>query len=180
MELVTPRLRLRLPREDDAPRAHLLLNDPDVLRWNPARPSPDVGAAKEWCLEAADWSSGNHASWHAERLDNAQFVANVSLFAWDHEQATAKIGYRVMPDARGRGIASEAVSAVATWAFADRGLARIQLEHAVPNAASCRVAQRAGFRWEGTLRSSYLVDGVRCDEHVHGRLAGDDASEHAG
>jgi RimJ/RimL family protein N-acetyltransferase len=173
MELLTPRLRLRPPRAEDAIRAHVLLNDPEVRRWNPARESGDVAAARAWCLDGADWSSGTHATWHAEEQDTGRFVANVSLFAWDHDHASAKVGYRVMPDARGRGIAREALTAVVDWSFADRGLERIQLEHAVANAASCRVALAAGFRLEGILRSSYLLDGVRWDEHVHGRLGSD-------
>jgi RimJ/RimL family protein N-acetyltransferase len=62
--------------------------------------------------------------------------------------------------------------AVADWALRELDLARLQLEHSVPNAASCRVAEASGFRIEGTLRSSFQTsDGVRYDDHVHGRLA---------
>ncbi len=175
MELLTPSLRLRLPSEDDAERALVLLNDPDVRRWNPTREAPDLATAAAWCRSGADWSDGSHATWHAEDRETGLFVANVSMFAIDAEHATAHIGYRVMPDARGRGVGREALAAVAGWAFAERDLARIQLEHAVFNDASCRVAEAAGFRLEGLLRSSYAVEGERYDEHVHGRLASDPA-----
>ncbi len=173
MELLTPRLRLRPPSEADAERVFELLNDPEVLRWNPARQAESLETAREWCREGADWSGGRHATWHAEDRETGRFVANVSLFEIDDDHATAKIGYRVTADARGRGTAREALLAVTAWAFTARDLARIQLEHAVANPASCRVAEAAGFRLEGTLRSSYLLDGARYDEHVHGRLATD-------
>jgi RimJ/RimL family protein N-acetyltransferase len=53
-------------------------------------------------------------------------------------------------------------------------LHRIELCHAVANPASCRVADRAGYRAEGTLRESYRYgDGRRYDEHLHARLATD-------
>jgi RimJ/RimL family protein N-acetyltransferase len=66
------------------------------------------------------------------------------------------------------------VDAVTTWAFASRGLMRVQLEHAVSNPASCRVAVAAGFLLEGTARSAYAVpDGGREDCHLHGRLPTD-------
>ena len=66
------------------------------------------------------------------------------------------------------------VAAVTQWSFAQRGLVRIQLEHAVPNIGSCRVAARAGFVLEGTLRSASRDGlGARHDDHVHGRLATD-------
>lgn len=173
MELLTDRLRLRLPRADDAERALLLLRDPEVRRWNPVGPDPDLDAARAWCAELGDWSSGGHATWHVEDRASGLFVANVSVFSIDDEHATAKVGYRVLPDARGRGVAREALLAATAWMFTERGLARIQLEHAVANPASCRVAEAAGYRLEGTLRSSYLLEGERYDEHVHGRLATD-------
>jgi RimJ/RimL family protein N-acetyltransferase len=101
-------------------------------------------------------------------------VANCSIFAIDHDQATARIGYRVAPWQRRRGMGSEVVGIVTRWAFAELGLARIQLEHAVANIGSCRVASNAGFALEGTLRSASR-DGLggRHDDHVHGRLATD-------
>ncbi len=179
MELRTSRLRLRLPSEGDAERALALLQDDEVRRWNPAGPDPDLAAARAWCARLADWSGGDHATWHVDDLDSGLFVANVSLFAIDAEQATAKVGYRVLPEARGRGVAREAVVAATAWALTERGLARIQLEHAVANPASCRVAEAAGYRLEGTLRSSYLLEGQRYDEHVHGRLATDPAPQGA-
>ena len=63
---------------------------------------------------------------------------------------------------------------MARWGFVDLGLARIRLEHVTRNPASCRVAVKAGFLLEGTLRSAYLdPQGLRQDCHVHGRLATD-------
>ena len=42
------------------------------------------------------------------------------------------------------------------------------------NPGSCRVAERAGYLLEGTLRDSHRYgDGRRYDEHVHGRLTTD-------
>ena len=44
--------------------------------------------------------------------------------------------------------------------------------HAVANPASCRVAEKAGFRLEGVLAQSHRYgDGVYHDEHLHARLA---------
>jgi RimJ/RimL family protein N-acetyltransferase len=176
MELVTAGLVLRLPRAGDAEDALAMLGDPEVVRWNPAEDVADVGSARAWCVQGADWSAGKHATWHAVDRSSGRLVANCSVFEIDREQLTAKIGYRVAPWHRRRGAGTEVVKAVVGWAFAELGLARIQLEHAVANAASCRVATKAGFVLEGTLRSAYLDDlGVRHDEHVHGRLATDPA-----
>lgn len=92
----------------------------------------------------------------------------------DADHSTAKVSYRVVPWQRRKGYAREAVRAVTAWAFAERGLSRVQWEHSVANTASCGVALACGYRLEGTLRSAFVTaDGVRQDVHVHGRLAAD-------
>jgi RimJ/RimL family protein N-acetyltransferase len=170
--LETADLIIRPPAEEDAPEAYDLLNDPDVRRWNPGRDCPDLESAAAWCRDGADWSDGSHATWHAIDRTTLRMVGNVSLFAIDTDDRVAKIGYRVLPSARGRGVARQMVDAVTRWAFESRGLMRIQLEHSVPNTASCRVAEAAGFDYEGTARSAYAVPGsdAREDCHIHGRL----------
>lgn len=174
-ELRTPRLLLRRPRTEDATDALVLLRDPETARWNPAPSVVDLESAQRWCASGADWD-GTHATWHAVDPGSGRLVANVSVFAFDVEHATAKVGYRVAPSWRGQGFASEALTAVCDWAFDAVPLQRIQLEHCVPNVASCRVAERSGFVLEGTLRSAYRDgQGVRHDDHVHGRLVTDPA-----
>jgi len=174
MELVTDRLVLRPPSVADAHDALVLLQDPEVARWNPAPAVVDEDSAVAWCRSGADWSSGDHATWHGVEPATGRLVVNISVFAFDADHASAKIGYRVMPQRRRQGYACEALLAVTAWAFTDRRVERIQLEHTVANVASCRVALGAGYRLEGTLRGAYrTLDGVRHDDHVHGRLATD-------
>ena len=173
--LTTPRLALREPRVEDAADALVMLQDPLVARWNPAPDVIDLGTAAAWCASGADWSSGTHATWHGVEPGTGRLIVNVSLFVIDADHRAAKVGYRVVPWQRGRGYATEALRAITTWAFDDLHLERIQLEHSVPNVASCHVAQRSGYRLEGTLRAAFRsTDGERHDDHVHGRLAADD------
>ena len=75
-----------------------------------------------------------------------------------------------MSTARGRGVASSAVAALASWSFDDLGLHRLELRHSVQNEASCRVATKLGFEMEGTMRSQLLhADGWH-DMHLHARV----------
>ncbi|MCZ0985166.1 GNAT family protein [Streptomyces diastatochromogenes] len=80
---------------------------------------------------------------------------------------TAEIMYWVLPDSRGGGIVVEAARRLSRWALDDLGLHRLRLCHAVANPASCRVAEKLGYAFEGTMRSSLLhADGWH-DEHLH-------------
>jgi RimJ/RimL family protein N-acetyltransferase len=171
--LAAGELVLRPPLPEDGPDLLAMLMDPEVLRWNAVPEVVDLGSAVEWCARAADWADGAHATFSVLGPDG-RFAGSVSIHQIDHVQGTAEIGYRVAPWARGRGIATLALATAAEWAFVEEGLARIQLFHAVDNPASCRVAEKCGFRHEGTLRSSFVYgDGRRHDEHLHARLATD-------
>jgi RimJ/RimL family protein N-acetyltransferase len=163
---------LRPWRQDDLDAAWAALQDRDTRRWN-----GDGGASRQDAAalirRRSDWSGGRHASWAVAEPDGT-FLGSVSLHSIDAEEGTAEIGYWIAPDARGRGLAAIAVDAACRWAFAAVPLARIALVHDVANVASARVAERAGFRREGILRSSArAVDGERVDEVLWARLDSD-------
>ena len=93
----------------------------------------------------------------AER-SSGELVGSISLFKTDWEARSSEVGYGVRPDRRGRGYASEAAAAVARWALAEGGMQRIQLTAVTENLPSLRVAEKAGFQREGTLRRAQLED----------------------
>jgi RimJ/RimL family protein N-acetyltransferase len=151
-----------------------MLIDPEVALWNPAPGVTDHDAAAAWCRRGADWTSGTHATFSMVDPADDSLLGNISLFAIDREQATAQVGYRIAAHARGHGLATTALSAICDWAFAEHQLFRIEIRHAVENVRSCRVATKAGFAQEGTLRLAAVYgDGRRHDEHLHARLASD-------
>ena len=68
--------------------------------------------------------------------------------------------------------------AASRWAFGTLGVDRIELCHAVENVASGRVAEKAGYLFEGRLRRSYRYgDGVKHDELLWARLSDDPAPD---
>ena len=73
------------------------------------------------------------------------------------------------PAARGRAIAARSVDALSAWAFRLIGFNRLNIQHSTANTASCRVAERTGYRLEGTLWQAIKhADGWH-DWYVHGR-----------
>jgi RimJ/RimL family protein N-acetyltransferase len=172
--ITTGRLVLRRHGGEDAADVLAMMLDADTRRWNPARDVRDLATAAVWCRRTADWSDGSHASFAVVEAASGRYAGSVSVHTVDAEHHDAEIGYRTAPWARGRGYAGEAVTAATAWAFRELALVRIELAHAVANAASCTVAIRAGYVLEGTLRQSFVYgDGVRYDEHLHARLGTD-------
>jgi RimJ/RimL family protein N-acetyltransferase len=173
--LSAPGIVLRPWRADDAAEVLAALRDPAVAMWNPAdRPAPDLAFAREWLAYRGDWSDPDHVSFAVVAdTDPGPVLGSVSLFKIDRVHDNAEIGYWTAPAARGRGVAPIALDLLTRWALAPGGLHRVQLYHAVDNPASCRVAEKAGFRLEGTLRESFRYgDGALHDEHLHARVAG--------
>jgi len=77
---------------------------------------------------------------------------------------SAEIGYWLGESYWGRGIASEALSAVTAYAIEEHHLTRV---FAVPfawNTASCRVLEKAGYVLEARLRRSAVKDGKLTDQ----------------
>ena len=174
MDIDLSGLILRRPVDVDAEQVLALALDPAVRRWNPIRKVEDVETARSWCRQNSDWSVGDHATWVVLDGTRSALVGTCALYDISLTEATAGIGYRVSPAARGRGVARSCVNAVTLWAFEEYHLARLQLAHSVDNDASCHVALASGFAQEGTLRSSYVdIEHVRHDEHIHGRIVAD-------
>lgn len=81
-----------------------------------------------------------------------------------------ELGYWVAEPFWGRGIAVEASRAVVALAFREFRPERIQARVIVGNVASCRVLEKLGFRYEGTLRSSLLRRGKFEDVMIYSVL----------
>jgi RimJ/RimL family protein N-acetyltransferase len=169
-------LRLRPWRPDDVEAVWSAFQDAYIQLWN--------GGGVESREDALallgrrlDWTSGTHASWAVVDAGDS-VLASVSLHSVDRLQNDADIGYWTAPGARGRGVAAVATDAACRWGFDALPIDRIELCHAVENAASGRVAEKAGFSFEGRLRGSYRYgDGVKHDELLWARLADDPAPD---
>lgn len=124
---------------------------------------------------ATSWTEGTGAAWAITSAGTGTVLGHVGLHEMDRGLRLAMVGYWLLPRARRRGVMTRTLEAVSAYAFGPLGLHRVELAHAVENAASCRVAERAGYPYEGTLRDAmcYPVDGRWSDEHLHARLATD-------
>jgi RimJ/RimL family protein N-acetyltransferase len=97
---------------------------------------------------------------HLMMLDRAsgRIVGSIGLFNADWQVGSAEIGYGVRRSARGQGYATEALVAVAKWALTVGGIQRVCLTANTANLASIRVAEKAGFHREGTMRRAGIED----------------------
>ncbi|MEU8329551.1 GNAT family N-acetyltransferase [Micromonospora sp. NPDC048839] len=83
---------------------------------------------------------------------SGEIVGSIGLRDIDWKAGRGEIGYGVLAGRRGQGHASTAARVVGRWALTDGGMRRIQLRARLANVASLRVAEKAGYQREGTLR----------------------------
>jgi RimJ/RimL family protein N-acetyltransferase len=86
------------------------------------------------------------------RSDPATMVGGSGLHRIDWEVPRFEIGYWIRTRFSGQGYMTEAVRAIAAFAFRELGAERLEIWCDVRNERSAAVARRVGFRHEATLR----------------------------
>ncbi len=86
------------------------------------------------------------------------------LHAWVEADGKRVGEILLAPEARGRGLATEATRLTLDYAFHLTALAQVWLKVLEPNAAAIRAYERAGFQPAGRLRQAGYWHGQRCDE----------------
>jgi len=148
--------------------------DPEVLRFTRVPEPVPAGFPERWIDRYEEGRlDGSREGFAIEDAATAAFLGLALAPSIDREGQSAELGYIVAREARGRGVASDALRLLTDWAFSELGARRLELLIAVENEASKRVAERCGYEREGVLRSVHLKAGVREDTEIWSRLAVD-------
>lgn len=166
-------LELRPWRASDADTLVTAGQDPAIRQWNLLVVASPDEAGRRIDRMHERWQSEQSAMWAIAHPDGRQAVGLIGLADIDLAGGSAEILYWVPPAGRGRGVMVEATKRLSLWAFDDLGLHRLRLCHSVANPASCRVATKAGFSVEGTMRSALLHEDGWHDQHLHALVQGD-------
>jgi RimJ/RimL family protein N-acetyltransferase len=170
-----PGLLLRPWTERDIPAMVEAHRDPVIRQWLRHLATSAEEAGRIIQARRADHRAGTAFSFAVLRADPdgtvSDLAGGVSL-RLDREAAAGEVGYWVTAPCRGQGTAPRALAAVCEWAFHLpwlQPLERLHLIHSVGNHASCRVADKAGFRLSAVLPP--LLPDFPHDGHLHIRLA---------
>lgn len=98
-------------------------------------------------------------------------VGSIGVFRQGNvHRRTAELRYYIAKEYRGKGMMTEAVRQICTYVFDNSDILRIYAEPFSYNAASCRVLEKAGFQYEGTLRCNAVKNGRILDMKMYARL----------
>lgn len=161
---------LRPWRPSDAGFMAEASRDPAIVRYN--GPPPDSLEDAISVIERIErsWRSFEvhgdpaGAAFAIVDLESGEPVGMCGIDGWSSTDVV-QFGYWLAAGARGRGLATRAVTLMTGWLF-EMGAARVFLTIDAENTASAAVAGRAGFTHEGTLRDDGVWQGQRRDVDV--------------
>ena len=155
--LQTTRLILRelcLEDADDMMRVH---SHPEVQKYTGDGVITTLeGIQNKIAEKQADYRKYGYGRWATLLKEGNHFVGWSGL-AYLPEFDEIDVGYRLLPEYWGQGIATEATKAILPYAFNDLGLKRIIAIAMKDNKASIRVMEKAGMQFE--KYTPYYPDG---------------------
>lgn len=172
-------VRLRPFEERDVPRIVEACSDDTAMRWLADLPDPYTEEQARTFLAGNAWATakGKVVTWCVADPGTDELLGNIAVLRMDERTATGEIGYWAHPDARGRGLMTEAARLVVRHALTPAGEGgigrrRLELLAAAGNGPSNAIARAVGFTRVGTQRSAErLRDGTYDDLNVYDLLA---------
>jgi [ribosomal protein S5]-alanine N-acetyltransferase len=160
--------------QSDADRVALIVGDPQVARWSKL---PELGP-RQWI---ADQQSGRRGPSKAIcTLDDSRALGKVALrlpgraspatscdAIGPEDQPAGELSFWLLPDARGRGVATAAVLAALELARSLGTMRTVVLDIEIDNAPSLRVAERVGAERRQPTRAQTDRQGLPRTLAVH-------------
>lgn len=178
----SPRLpiRLRAARDKDAPRIVEGCADASTTHWLGFLPQPFTAADAQERLRTLPETMASGRGLHLVVADSSddRLLGFVGLVDLDPAMRSAELGYWLHPDARGRGVMTEAVRMTVRHALLPEdvgglGLVRVLAHAAADNRVSHTVLTRAGLAEAGLERMSTRTRAGLQDAVRYERLATD-------
>ncbi len=175
LTVATPRLDVRGLRAADADEVDEILGDRQTLRWLSFPAGTGQPDGLSWCTELAEQRRAAGAGDHygVIRREDDRLVGLLWTRRTDWGAMTTEVSFAVSAKARGFGVAGEALDALTIALLLEHGFQRIELRLVPGNTAARRVADKAGFVYEGLLRNAGNIHSGRGDMEMWSLVAGD-------
>ena len=163
----TPRLLLRRFRLGDAEDVYAYARDPEWGRFLDVEQPYEQRHADEFVAERVLAKWRRNPIWAFEK--DGRVVGGLSLWVARRNRRAA-IGYDLARELWGRGLATEAVSAVIDEAFRRLPIGKVTATASAANVRSTRLLERLGMQREALLRQHWIHRGQALDEARYGLL----------
>jgi RimJ/RimL family protein N-acetyltransferase len=132
-----------------------------------------IGEARSWIESQVSAFAKGEEHEFAIFGPSGRYAGGCGINLIVQSQRRANLGYWVRSSEMGKGVAVAAVRLVATWAFQNTALERLEIVVAVGNTRSQRVAEKAGAVREGALRRRLFLHDTFHDAIMYSLVRGD-------
>lgn len=170
--LSSGRVKLRPFRAEDASCIAVSCQDPEIPKFTMMPERLTEQQALAWIERRSQLQERGLFALAITIDQTDECIGQMGVFI-DRANRRAETFYWIDRDQRRRGIASEALTLITNWTFAEHDVVRVQLINHPDNEASQRVAARSGYQREGLLRAWEPVKDSQPDVIMWSRLSGD-------
>lgn len=172
-ELSTERFFLRRILPEDRPFIFEGLSNPEVIPYYGV--SYDTLEATGVQIEFYEriWRERTGCWWKIVDRESGLPVGACGMNGYQPEHEKAEIGYWLLPAYWKKGIMPEVVPVMIRHLFSAWKLHRLEAVIENGNVASCKLTEKLGFRYEGTLREAEIKKGKRISLLYYGLLRTD-------
>ena len=174
IRIETERLILRRFTLEDAPAMYeRWASDPEVTKYLTWQPHESVETSRDYLADlTSKYDRGDFFDWAIE-LKGVGVIGSIGVVNICKETEQAEIGYCISRAHWGKGIVPEALKAVIDFLFDEAHFRRVFAKHDVDNPRSGRAMEKAGMKYEGTLRQAGRNNRGIIDVVIRARLAED-------
>ena len=165
--LRTARFILRELVRSDAAALYPSFSDPEVMRWWSCAPFASEEALAGWLVPDSGWDEGR--SWAVVEAEGGPAIARLAVM--DRGDRVSELGYLVVRERQGEGIARECLAALVDHLVRSEKRRRLYADVDPDNAPSNRLLESLGFTLEGRLREHWTTHIGRRDSLIWGLLA---------
>ena len=155
------RIRLAPPNEEMLATFIQWLADPEVTRYMGRIFPPGMAEEKEWFAQTA--KSGDHLIWAVYAIDRPEprLIGTTGLHGINWSGRRAITGNLIGEKSEwGKGYGSEVVQLRTDYAFTNLPLEQLRTEVAMPNTASRRALEKAGYKQYGIAPKEFFRQGA--------------------
>jgi RimJ/RimL family protein N-acetyltransferase len=174
MHFETERLIIRKLREADLHDLHAFRSDPEVCRYQGYEPETLDGCRQliEWQMDKEFGPPNQWVKVGMELKSEKKLIGDISVKP-EGDVRIVEFGISLSRDYQGKGLASEALTAIFDHLFAEKEVHRITAVMDVDNTAIIALMDRLGFRKEGHYIKSFFDNGEWRDEYFYALLRQD-------
>jgi ribosomal-protein-alanine N-acetyltransferase len=149
-------------------------SNPEMMKYT----STDLHTSKDETFSrvtklSASYVSNKGISWAIEEIGLRKVIGDLGIYFITSDGKKAGVGFNIAKEYWNKGYGTEALTIALRYVINEMGVIRIEGTCRTENTASSRVMEKAGMKYEGTLRQYSYKNGIYYDVKMYSLIKSD-------